>query len=66
MTLSILLGFLGGMGGGEIFLLLVIILLLFGAKRIPDLARGIGKGLKEFKDARNGVDSKENEKDDKA
>lgn len=66
MTLSILLGFLGGMGGGEIFLLLVIILLLFGAKRIPDLARGIGKGLKEFKDARNGVDSKENQKDDKA
>jgi len=66
MTLSILLGFLGGMGGGEIFLLLVIILLLFGAKRIPDLARGIGKGLKEFKDARNGVDSKENEKNDKA
>jgi sec-independent protein translocase protein TatA len=66
MTLAIFLGFLGGMGTGEIFLLLVLILLLFGAKRIPDLARGIGKGLKEFKDARNGVNSKEEEKKDQA
>jgi sec-independent protein translocase protein TatA len=65
MISSILLGFLGGMGGGEIFLLLVVILLLFGAKRIPDLARGLGKGIKEFKDARNGVDSKDDDKKDK-
>lgn len=57
----IILGFLGGLGTGEIIILVVVILLLFGAKRIPDLARGIGKGIKEFKDARNGVDSKENE-----
>lgn len=57
MTGSILLGFLGGLGGGEIFLILVIILIFFGAKRIPDLARGLGKGIKEFKDAKNGVDS---------
>ena len=65
MTISILLGFLGGLGGGEIFLLVVIILLLFGAKRIPDLARGIGKGIKEFKDARNGKDPEEDNKKDK-
>ncbi len=65
MIHSILLGFLGGLGGGEIFLLIVVILLLFGAKRIPDLARGLGKGIKEFKDARNGVDSKDDEKKDK-
>ena len=64
MTTSILLGFLGGMGGGEIFVLVLIILLLFGAKRIPDLARGIGKGIKEFKDARNGKDSEEEKKND--
>ena len=57
MITSILLGFLGGLGGGEIFLLLIVILLLFGAKRIPDLARGIGKGIKEFKDASKGIDS---------
>ena len=65
MTPLIILGFLGGLGTGEVILLVVIILLLFGAKRIPDLARGIGKGIKEFKDARNGEDSKENEKKDK-
>jgi sec-independent protein translocase protein TatA len=65
MITSIVLGFLGGLGGGEIFLLLVIILLLFGAKRIPDLARGLGKGIKEFKDARNGVESKEDDKKEK-
>lgn len=60
MTLSILLGFLGGLGGGEIFLLVVVILLLFGAKRIPDLARGLGRGIKEFKNAKNGTDDEEN------
>ena len=65
MALSIFLGFLGGIGTGEVILLVVIILLLFGAKRIPDLARGIGKGIKEFKDARNGEDPKENDKKDK-
>jgi len=52
-----ILGFLGSLGGGEIFLIIVLILLLFGAKRIPDLARGIGKGIREFKDASKGVDS---------
>ncbi|MCC5945799.1 MAG: twin-arginine translocase TatA/TatE family subunit [Bernardetiaceae bacterium] len=47
---SILL-FIGGLGGGEIALLVLAILLLFGAKRIPELARGLGKGIREFKDA---------------
>ncbi len=65
MTLSILLGFLGGLGTGEIIILVLVILLLFGAKRIPDLARGLGKGIKEFKDARNGVDSEKQENKDK-
>ena len=65
MILSILLGFLGGLGVGELILLVVIILLLFGAKRIPNLARGLGKGIKEFKDARNGVETKDDKKDDK-
>ena len=57
MTLTVFLGFLGGLGGGEIFLIVLLILLLFGAKRIPDLARGIGKGIREFKDASKGIDS---------
>ena len=38
-------------GGPEMFLILLAILLLFGAKRIPELARGLGKGIREFKDA---------------
>jgi TatA/E family protein of Tat protein translocase len=65
MTLSILLGFLGGLGTGEIVVLVLVILLLFGAKRIPDLARGLGKGIKEFKDARNGVDPEKEQNKDK-
>lgn len=39
------------LGGPEIFVVLFVILLLFGAKKIPDLARGMGKGIREFKDA---------------
>lgn len=43
-------------GGGEWIWILVIIIVFFGAKKIPDLARGIGKGMKEFKDAKDGKD----------
>lgn len=38
-------------GGPEIFIILFVILLLFGAKKIPELARGFGRGIREFKDA---------------
>jgi len=43
--------FLGGVGGSEMMLILFVLLLLFGAKRIPELARGLGRGIREFKDA---------------
>jgi sec-independent protein translocase protein TatA len=43
--------FLGGIGGWEVFLILVVFLVLFGAKKIPELARGLGRGIREFKDA---------------
>lgn len=43
--------FLGNMGGYEILLIMLVILIFFGAKKIPDLARGLGKGIREFKDA---------------
>lgn len=43
--------FLGGLGGTEVLLILLAILLLFGAKRIPELAKGLGRGIREFKDA---------------
>lgn len=43
--------FFAGLGGMEIAVILFIILLLFGAKKIPELARGFGRGIREFKDA---------------
>ncbi|HCX74156.1 MAG TPA: twin-arginine translocase TatA/TatE family subunit, partial [Algoriphagus sp.] len=43
------LGFIQNMGGGSIILIILVILLLFGAKRIPELARGLGRGIREFK-----------------
>jgi sec-independent protein translocase protein TatA len=54
-TLSVLL-FLG-MGWQEIIMIVMIILLFFGAKRIPELARGLGRGIREFKDASKEIKS---------
>ncbi|WP_199117693.1 twin-arginine translocase TatA/TatE family subunit [Pedobacter sp. ASV28] len=48
---------LAGLGTTEIILIIVAILLLFGGKKIPELMRGLGKGMKEFKDGKDGVDS---------
>jgi len=45
------LAFFGGLGGWEILLILLVLLIFFGAKKIPELARGLGKGIREFKDA---------------
>jgi sec-independent protein translocase protein TatA len=42
-----------GLGATEILLILGIVLLIFGGKKIPELMRGLGKGVKEFKDASN-------------
>ena len=47
------LAFIGGLGGPEIAVIFVIVLLLFGAKKIPELARGLGKSMGEFKRARD-------------
>jgi sec-independent protein translocase protein TatA len=46
------LAFLGPIGGPEMIMIFVVILLLFGAKKLPELARGIGKSMGEFKKAR--------------
>lgn len=46
----------GTLGFPEIALIALIILLLFGAKKIPELMQGMGKGVKSFKDGMNGVD----------
>ncbi|MFM7981691.1 MAG: twin-arginine translocase TatA/TatE family subunit [Candidatus Fonsibacter sp.] len=61
MTQALVLGFLGGLGAPEIIIILVIILLMFGGKKIPELMRGLGKGVKEFKDASKGESSSEGE-----
>ncbi len=41
----------GWVGGPEIIIILVVVLLLFGGKKIPELAKGLGKGIKDFKNA---------------
>jgi sec-independent protein translocase protein TatA len=47
------LSFIGTLGAQEMILIFLVILLLFGAKKLPDLARGIGKSMGEFKKARD-------------
>ena len=47
---------LGNIGGTEILLIVLVILLLFGGKKIPELMKGIGKGVKNFKDGVKGIE----------
>jgi sec-independent protein translocase protein TatA len=49
-----------GLGGQELILILLIILLLFGAQKLPELAKGLGKGIKEFKKAQNEIEEEFN------
>ena len=46
-----------GLGGSEMIVIMIIILLLFGGKKIPELMKGLGKGMKDFKDASKGESS---------
>ncbi len=59
--------FIGGLGAWEIALIMLIVLVFFGAKRIPELARGVGRGIREFKDAtsevRNSIESESKKED---
>ncbi len=43
------------LGGGEIFVVLLFVLLFFGSKSIPDVARNLGRGIRQFKDATNDI-----------
>lgn len=47
---------IGSLGGWEFVLIFLVVLLLFGAKRLPELARGVGKGIREFKGAVEGIE----------
>jgi sec-independent protein translocase protein TatA len=52
-------------GWTEVLVIILIVLLLFGAKKIPELMKGVGKGVKSFKDGLNGVDEPEIKEDKK-
>jgi sec-independent protein translocase protein TatA len=45
------------LGGGEVFVIVLVVVMLFGSKQIPEIARGLGKGMREVKDAMNGVET---------
>ena len=48
--------FLGNLGTGEIIIIALVVLLLFGGKKIPELMRGLGKGVKSFKDGMKDIE----------
>lgn len=48
--------FIGGVGFQEILLIALVVLLFFGGKKIPELMKGLGKGVRSFKDGMNGKD----------
>ncbi len=50
------LAFIDGLGGPEIFIILIVVLLLFGGERMPGLAKGLGKAMREFKKASSDVE----------
>ena len=54
-----------GLGTQEILIIVLVVLLLFGGKKIPELMKGMGKGVKNFKEGLNGVGDEENTSTDK-
>ncbi len=55
---------MGNIGTQELIVILIIVLLLFGAKRIPEIARSMGQGIREFKKAAKDITSEVNAKED--
>lgn len=58
MNLALIPLFLG-LGGQEILIIAVLVLLLFGGRKIPELMKGLGKGIKSFKEGMNGIDAED-------
>ncbi len=53
----------GGLGGMELGLIMLVLMLVFGAKRLPELGRGLGRGIREFKDSVSGITAELDELD---
>ena len=49
--------FIGNLGAGEIIVIALIVLLLFGGKKIPELMKGLGKGVRSFKEGMNNIEN---------
>ena len=61
----LVLTFLGMIGAPQIILIIAVVLLLFGGRKIPELMKGLGKGMKEFKDATKGEDDEKRDDEQK-
>ena len=57
--------FIGNLGTGEIIIIALVVLLLFGGKKIPELMKGLGKGVKSFKDGMNEIEKEITSEPDK-
>lgn len=55
----------GSLGWGEILLIALVVVLLFGGKKIPELMKGVGKGVRSFKEGMKGLDSDDSDSDPK-
>lgn len=64
MNLGLIPLLIGGLGGWEIFIIVVLVLLLFGGRKIPELMKGLGKGVRSFKEGLNGTDEEKDKKAD--
>ena len=58
--------FMGNIGAGEIIVVLIIALIVIGPKKLPDVARSVGTGMREFKDSIAGVTRFDDDDDDRA
>ena len=55
-----------GLGGWEILIIALLVLLLFGGKKIPELMKGLGKGVRSFKEGMNGINENDNENENES